>query len=211
VDHGSAAFFLAEVPAVNDSGPEKEQITQLLSDWSAGDGGALEKLIPLVQPELHRLAQRYMNREREGHTLQATALINEAYLRLVDVTHPQWNGSAHFFAVAAQVMRRVMVDHARQRRRLKRGAGAVKVTLDETALVADSRADELLALDEALNGLAAVDSRLCQIVEMRYFGGLNNGEIAGVLKIHPSTVKRDWNVARAWLLTALSGEDMDAA
>jgi RNA polymerase sigma-70 factor, ECF subfamily len=188
----------------------QHRVTQLLSDWSGGDAGALEKLIPLVQPELHRLARHYMNREREGHTLQATALINEAYLRLVDVTHPSWNGSAHFFAVAAQIMRRIIVNHARQRQRLKRGGGAVKVTLDETALVADSRAEELLALDEALGKLAALDSRLCQIVEMRYFGGLTNAEIADILKVHPSTVKRDWNAARAWLLAALSGEDMDA-
>ena len=190
--------------------PAKNQVTQLLSDWSGGDGAALEKLIPLVQPELHRLARQYMRREREGHTLQTTALINEAYLRLVDVTHPSWNGSTHFFAAAAQLMRRIMVDHARERQALKRGAAAVKVTLDETAFMAESRSAELLALDEALGELGKFSPRLCQIVEMRYFGGLTNAEIGEVLKIHPTTVKRDWNAARAWLLAALSGENMDA-
>jgi RNA polymerase sigma factor (TIGR02999 family) len=189
--------------------PVQDQVTQLLADWSGGDNAALEKLIPIVQPELHRLARHYMHREREGHTLQTTALINEAYLRLVDVTHPRWNGSTHFFAVAAQLMRRIMVDHARRRQRLKRGADAVRVTLDETALVAESRAEELLALDEALEKLAAFEPRLCQIVEMRYFGGLSHAEIADVLKISATTVKRDWSAARAWLLAVLSGEDMD--
>ena len=188
----------------------QHQVTQLLSDWSGGDEAALEKLIPLVEPELHRLARHYMSREREGHTLQATALINEAYLRLVDLNHPSWNGSTHFFAVASQLMRRIMVDHARGRQALKRGAAAVRVTLDETALVAESRSAEMLALDEALTKLAAFGPRMCQIVEMRYFGGLTNAEIGGVLKVHPNTVKRDWNAARAWLLAALSGEDMDA-
>lgn len=188
----------------------QHQVTQTLSDWSGGDAAALEKLIPLVQPELHRLAHHYMRREREGHTLQTTALINEAYLRLVDVTHPSWNGRTHFFGVAAQVMRRIMVDHARERQALKRGAAPVKVTLDETALVAESRSAELLALDEALDELAAFNPRMCQIVEMRYFGGLTNAEIGEVLKVHPNTVKRDWNAARAWLLAALSGENMDA-
>ena len=188
----------------------QHEVTQLLSDWSGGDTDALEKLVPLVQPELHRLARNYMRREREGHTLQTTALINEAYLRLVDRTHPSWNGSSHFFAAASQLMRRVMVDHTRERQALKRGAAAVKVTLDETALVAESRTAELLALDEALGELAAFNARMCQIVEMRYFGGLTNAEIGEVLKVHPNTVKRDWNAARAWLLAALSGEDMDA-
>src|ERR1700759_760873 len=130
--------------------PSQQKVTQLLGDWSGGDEGALDKLIPLVQPELHRLARHYMSRERAGHTLQTTALINEAYLRLIDVTHARWNGRTHFFAIAAQLMRRVMVDHARQRQAIKRGAGAVKVTLDETALVAEARAADLLALDEAL-------------------------------------------------------------
>jgi RNA polymerase sigma factor (TIGR02999 family) len=189
----------------------QHQLTRLLSDWSGGDDGALEKLMPLVQPELHRLAHHYMRREREGHTLQTTALINEAYLRLVDLTDPGWNGSTHFFAAAAQLMRRIMVDHARERKALKRGAAPVKVSLDETALVAESRGTELLALDEALRELAAINPRMCQIVEMRYFGGLTNAEIGEVLKVHPNTVKRDWNAARTWLLAALSGENMDAS
>ena len=136
-------------------------MTRLLSDWSGGDAAALEKLAPLVQPELHRLAHHYMRREREGHTLQTTALINEAYLRLLDKTHLSWHDRAHFFAMAAQLMRRVMVDHARARHALKRGAAPVKVTLDETAFVTETRASELLALDEALGQLAQFDPRAC--------------------------------------------------
>jgi RNA polymerase sigma factor (TIGR02999 family) len=165
---------------------------------------ALEKLAPLVQPELHRLAHHYMRREREGHTLQTTALINEAYLRLLDKTHPSWHDRAHFFAVAAQLMRRVMVDHARARHALKRGAAPVKVTLDETAFVTETRAAELLALDEALEQLAQFDPRMSQIVELRYFGGLTNAEIAAVLKVHPNTVKNDWTAAKAWLYATLT-------
>ncbi|MEO5720499.1 MAG: sigma-70 family RNA polymerase sigma factor [Chthoniobacterales bacterium] len=182
------------------------QVTQLLADWSRGDRGALEKLIPLVQPELHRLAHHYMSRERAGHTLQTTALINEAYLRLVDVSHPSWHDRQHFFAVAAQVMRRIMVDHARQRLTRKRGGAPVRVTLDETALVTETRAEELLALDEALEKLTALDARMGRIVELRYFGGLTIDEIAEVLKVHPNTVKGDWSAARAWLYAALTEE-----
>ena len=184
--------------------PPEHQVTQLLADWRGGDETALEKLIPLVQPELHRLAGYYMRREREGHTLQTTALINEAYLRLVDKTHPQWSDSTHFFAVAGQLMRRVMVDHARQRQALKRGASPVQVTLDEAALVSQTRAAELLALDEALERLAELDPRMCQIVEMRYFGGLTIAQVAEVLKVHPNTVKTDWSAAKAWLYAALT-------
>ena len=184
----------------------EHQVTQLLAEWRSGNDTALERLIPLVEPELHRLAGHYMRREREGHTLQTTALINEAYLRLVDKTHPQWSDSTHFFAVAGQLMRRVMVDHARQRQSLKRGAAPVQVTLDETALVSQTRAAELLALDEALQELAKLDPRMCQIVEMRYFGGLTVAQIAEVLKVHPNTVKTDWQAAKAWLYAALSGE-----
>ena len=187
------------------------QVTQLLEDWSGGDRDALEKLIPLVEPELHRLARHYMNREREGHTLQTTALINEAYLRLVDVTHPNWNDRKHFFAVAGQLMRRIMVDHARQRQALKRGAAPVRVTLDETAMVTEARADELLALDEALEKLAEFDPRMCEVVEMRYFGGLTIDETADVLKVHPNTVKGDWSAAKAWLYAALTEEGNGSA
>ena len=189
---------------MNTPAAPENQVTQLLADWRNGDGAALDKLMPLVQPELHRLASHYMRREREGHTLQTTALINEAYLRLVDKTHPNWNNSKHFFAVAGQLMRRVMVDHARQRQAQKRGADRVQVTLDETALVSAARADELLALDEALDDLAKLDPRMCQVVEMRYFGGLTIAEVAEVLKVHPNTVKAEWNAAKAWLYAALS-------
>ena len=188
----------------------QQQVTQLLCDWRSGDRAALEKLIPLVQPELQRLAHQYMSRERPGHTLQTTALLDDAYLQLADKTHPQWQNRAHFFAVAAQLMRRIMVDHARQRQALKRGGGAIRVTLDEAAAVTQTRADELLALDEALEKLATFDQRKAEVVEMRYFGGLTMEEIAEVLKVHVNTVARDWTAARAWLLAALSGENVDA-
>ena len=186
--------------------PSQQEVTQLLGDWSGGDEGALEKLIPLVQPELHRLAHYYMSRERAGHTLQTTALLDEAYLQLTAKTQPPLQNRTHFMAVAAQLMRRIMVDHARARHALKRGAGAIRVTLDETALVAEERAEELLALDEALEKLAEFDRRRCEIVEMRYFGGLTVEEIADVLKIHPNTVMRDWRAAKAWLYAELTTE-----
>src|SRR5438093_251981 len=147
----------------------RQEVTQLLGDWSGGDEGALEKLFPLVQPELHRLAHHYMSRERAGHTLQTTAILNEAYLRLVDNTKPVWQGRSHFIAAAAQLMRRIMVDHARERHSLKRGGGALKVTLDEAALVTETRSEQLLALDEALESLAAQDPRKSQIVELPGF------------------------------------------
>jgi len=187
-----------------------EQVTQLLGAWRSGDSSALDKLIPLVQPELHRLAHRYMARERPGHTLQTTVLIHDAYLQFADKTQPPWQNRAHFFAVAAQLMRRIMVDHARQKQALKRGGGALKITLDESALAAETRAVELLALDEALEKLAAFDKRKADVVEMRYFGGLTMEEIADVLKVHVNTVTREWSAARAWLFATLSGETMDA-
>ncbi|HTL79047.1 MAG TPA: sigma-70 family RNA polymerase sigma factor [Candidatus Babeliales bacterium] len=198
--------FVAMLTSVS----QKQQVTQLLCEWRDGDSHALEKLIPLVQPELQRLAQHYMSRERAGHTLQTTALLDDAYLQLADKTHPQWQNRAHFFAVAAQLMRRIMVDHARRRQALKRGSGAMKITLDECAVAAETRAAELLALDEALEKLASADPRKARVVEMRYFGGLTMQEIADVLKIHVNTVTRDWIAARAWLFAELSGEDMDA-
>ena len=188
----------------------QQQVTRLLCEWRSGDQSALDKLIPLVQPELQRLAHHYMSRERPGHTLQTTALLDDAYLQLADETHPQWQNRAHFFAVAAQLMRRILIDHARQRHALKRSGGAIRVTLDECAAVTQTRAAELLALDEALEKLAAFDQRKARVVEMRYFGGLTMEEIADVLKIHVNTVMRDWTAARAWLFAALSGEDMDA-
>ncbi len=189
------------------SSPMQLEVTQLLGDWSAGDGGALEKLLPLVQPELHRLAHHYMSRERPGHTLQTTAILNEAYLRLVDNTKPIWQSRTHFVAATAQLMRRIMVDHARGRRSLKRGGGALKVTLDDAALVSEARSEGLLALDAALEELAAQDPRKSQIVELRYFGGLTVEETAEFLKLTRRTVEREWTIAKAWLYRALSGEE----
>ncbi|MEY2483725.1 MAG: hypothetical protein QOK24_2253 [Verrucomicrobiota bacterium] len=189
--------------------PSQQEVTRLLGDWSGGNEGALEKLIPLVQPELHRLAHYYMSRERAGHTLQTTALLDEAYLRLVDDPGRSWENRTHFVATAAQLMRRIMVDHARQRHSLKRGGGARKVTLDETALVTETRSEELLALDEALEELAVQDPRKSQIVELRYFGGLTAEETAEFLKTSLRTVEREWNMAKAWLYRALRGEEAD--
>ena len=185
----------------------QHEVTQLLGEWSGGDERALERLVPLVEPELHRLAHYYMSRERAGHTLQTTAILNEAYLRLVDNTKPSWQNRTHFIAVAAQLMRRIMVDHARGRSSLKRGGGALKVTLDDAAIVTESRSDELLALDEALQELAAQDPRKSQIVELRYFGGLTVEETSEFLKMSQRTVEREWTMAKAWLYRALSGEE----
>ena len=181
------------------------EITQLLAEWSDGNQGALDKLYPLVYKELRRLAHGYLRRERKGHTLQTTALINEAYLRLVDQKHVHWANRSHFFGISAQIMRRILIDHARRYAYSKRGGGAQRISLDETAVVAKERARELLLLDEALNSLAKIDPRRSHVVELRYFGGLSNEEIAGVLKISENTVTRDWNMARAWLYQELSG------
>jgi RNA polymerase sigma-70 factor, ECF subfamily len=188
-----------------------QEITQLLGDWSGGDEGALGKLIPLVQPELHRLAHHYMSRERAGHTLQTTALLDEAYLRLVENTKRSWQNRAHFVAAAAQLMRHIMVDHAREHRSLKRGGDALKVSLDEASLVTETRSEELLALDEALQRLTEQDPRKSQIVELRYFGGLTVEETVEFLKLPRRTVEREWNMAKAWLYRALSGEEPDEA
>ena len=188
----------------------QQEVTRLLADWSGGDEGALERLIPLVQPELHRLAHHYMSREAIGHTLQTTALLNEAYLHLVDDPKRNWQNRTHFVAAAAQLMRRIMVDHARERRALKRGGGALQVSLDDVALVTETRSEELLALDEALEKLAVQDPRKSQIVELRYFGGLSVEETAAFLKLSPRTVKREWRMAKVWLYRALSGKEPDA-
>jgi RNA polymerase sigma factor (TIGR02999 family) len=185
----------------------QQEVTVLLGDWRSGDECALEKLIPLVQPELHRLAHHYMSRERAGHTLQTTELLDEAYLRLVGDPKRDWQSRTHFVAAAAQLMRRIMVDHARERRALKRGGGAVKVELDDAALVTERRSEELLALDEALEKLAALDPRKTQIVELRYFGGLTVEETAGFLQLSQRMVEREWMMAKAWLYRALSGEE----
>jgi RNA polymerase sigma factor (TIGR02999 family) len=187
------------------------QVTQLLADWSGGDSDALDRLIPLVQPELHRLAHHYMSREAIGHTLQTTALLNEAYLQLVDDPKRSWQNRTHFVAAAAQLMRRIMVDHARERRALKRGGGALKVSLDDAALVTERRSEELLALDEALQELAALDPRKSQIVELRYFGGMTIEETATFLKMSHRSVEREWTMAKAWLYRALSGKEADDA
>jgi len=190
---------------MRDPSSSPHEITRLLAEWSDGNQTALDKLYPLVYDELHKMARRYMKREREGHTLQTTALINEAYVRLVDQKHIHWQNRAHFFAISAQIMRRILIDHARRHDYAKRGGGAQQVSLDEVAMVAVERASSLLLLDEALNRLAEMDARRSQVVELRYFGGLNNEEIAGVLKISENTVTRDWNMARAWLYQELSG------
>jgi RNA polymerase sigma factor (TIGR02999 family) len=184
----------------------QEQVTLLLDQWSHGNEAALNELIPLVEAELHRLARQYMSRERAGHTLQTTALVNEAYLRLAQVHDVRWESRAHFFAISARIMRRIMIDHARSRQQLKRGGGAVRMTLDEGAVLADERSAELLALDEALEALNIEYPRKAQVVELRFFGGLTNVEAAAVLKVDERTVKRDWEFARAWLHKRISEE-----
>ena len=182
-----------------------EGMTQLLMDWSNGNRNALDRLMPLVYEELRRLAKRHMARERREHTLQTSALINEAYLRLVGQKNAQWQNRAHFFAVAAQVMRHILIDHARSQNYAKRGGGAQKVCFDETAIVfTEERAAQLVALDDALNTLAAVDPRKSRVVELRFFGGLNIEETAEVLKISPATVEREWRAAKGWLNRFLS-------
>jgi RNA polymerase sigma factor (TIGR02999 family) len=191
--------------AVND-------ISTLLRAWSDGDHTALEKLTPIVYGELHRLASGYMKRERPGHSLQTTALVNEAYTRLVDYKRMQWQNRAHFFAVSAQLMRRILVDHAR-RHNQKRGAGVLHVPLEEASVVGGEGeldpANYMVALDDALNALARLDPRKVQIVEMRFFGGLSVEETAEVLKISPVTVKRDWRAAKTWLYRELTGKATD--
>jgi RNA polymerase sigma factor (TIGR02999 family) len=189
--------------------PSPQEVTQLLLAWSNGDQAALEKLTPLVYQELHRLAKRYMGGQRPGHTLQTTALVHEAYLRLIDSSQVRWQNRAHFFAVSAQLMRRVLVDFARSRHYLKRGGGAVKVSLDEALEVCAERGAELIALDDALQHLAIIDPRKCQVVELRFFGGLSVEETAEALKVSPDTVLRDWRLARTWLLRELSGANPD--
>ena len=194
---------LFQRPQVQMESPS-QQITQLLQSWNQGDQGAIEKLVPLVYGELHRLAQRYMSDERPGHTLQTTALVNEAYLRLVDSAHADWESRTHFFAVCAQVMRRVLVDWARSRQALKRGGDVCVLDLDEALATTKQPGTDLVALDDALNALAAVDPRKAQVVELRFFGGLNVKESADVLKVSQETVQRDWKLAKSWLRRELS-------
>lgn len=177
----------------------RNQVTQLLLDWGKGDEAALQKLIPLVHKELHRLAHHYMARERRHVTLQSTVLVNEAYLRLLDSSRVGWQNRAQFFAISAQLMRRVLVDYARSRQADKRGGEVCHVGLEEAAEVPLPQKTDLVALDEALEALARMDSRMSQIVELRFFGGLSVEETAEVLKVSPRTVKREWSVAQAWL------------
>ena len=184
--------------------PPEQDVSRLLRAWTGGDPTALESLAPIVYDELRRLARHYMSRERTGHTLQATALVNEAYVRLVDYKRMHWENRAHFFAVSAQLMRRILVDHAR-RRNLKRGAAFQHVALDETVVIGGDQDQNLVALDQALQALARIDSRKSQVVELRFFGGLSVEEAAEVLKVSPITVKRDWSTARAWLYREMSG------
>ena len=182
-----------------------DDLTQLLQAWNDGDEGALERLTPLVYQELYRLAGYYMGREREGHMLQATALVNEAYVRLIDWKNVRWQNRAHFFGVSAQLMRRILVDYARSQSYAKRGGGARPVTLEDAQPASDSRLTLLVEIDQALRRLAAIDSRMAQVVELRFFGGLSVEETAEALNVSPITVIRSWNFAKVWLLRELRG------
>jgi RNA polymerase sigma factor (TIGR02999 family) len=189
---------MAETPA--------HDVTQLLQAWRNGDEQAFDQLMPLVYEELHRLAQRYMARERAGHTLQTTALVNEAYLRLVGAGKVNFQNRAHFFAVSAQLMRRILVEFARRQGSLKRGGDVQRVSLEESLVVYGERGADLVALDDALQALAAIDARRSRVVEMRFFGGLSVDETAEVLNVSPETVMHDWKLSKAWLLREMSGE-----
>ena len=182
------------------------ELTVLLKDWKQGDATALERLTPLIYDELRRIAHRYAQRERNGHTLQTTALVNEAYLRLAGSEKPDWQDRSHFFAVTAQVMRHILIDHARRRHYVKHGGALQQVPLEEALLMADERASELLTLDEALEDLNRLDSRKTKVVELRYFGGLSLEETAHALGISVMTVRRDWRAAKAWLYKRIKDE-----
>jgi RNA polymerase sigma factor (TIGR02999 family) len=184
-----------------------ERVTQLLINWRNGDKAAFDQLMPLVYEELRRLARRFMRKERRDHTLQTSALINEAYLRLVDHTAANWQNRAHFFAVAAQVMRHILIDHARNYKYEKRGGGAQKVPLDEAAVFSEERVAELVALDDALTSLSALDPRKSQIIELRFFGGLSIEETAEVMGLSPTTVQREWRSAKSWLQRFIEGKN----
>jgi RNA polymerase sigma-70 factor (ECF subfamily) len=183
-----------------------ENVTGLLIDWRNGDQSAYERLVPMVYAELHRLAHHYMSRERADHTLQTTALVNEAYVRLVDQKRTNWQNRAQFFGICAELMRRILVDYARQQQYQKRGGGAQKVMLEETLHIVEEKTMDLVALDEALENLAKFDSRKARVVELRFFGGLNVEETAEVMGIHANTVIRDWTAARSWLFKAVTSE-----
>jgi RNA polymerase sigma factor (TIGR02999 family) len=181
----------------------QQRVTELLIQWSHGDNAALAELTPLVYQELRGVAHHHLSRQNPGHTLQTTALVNEAYLRLADQTNPRWQNRAHFFAVAARAMRQILVSYARSQQAQKRGGGALKVDLNEAALVSPEQSKEIVDLHEALEQLSALDSRKAQVVELKYFGGLNYEEIAEVLKVSRVTVRRDWEFAKVWLYTEL--------
>ena len=182
------------------------EVTQLLIDWSNGSQTALGRLMPLVDRELHRLAHHYMRRENAGHTLQTTALVNEAYLKLIDQRHVHWKNRAHFFALSAQLMRRILVDHARARKYAKRGGDAYRISFDEALVVSPERGSDLVALDEALSKLTSIDPRKGKVIELRFFGGLNVDETAEALQISGVTVMREWSMAKAWLYNSLNNE-----
>lgn len=189
--------------------PSPSEVSQLLRAWNEGDESALQKLMPIVYDELHRMARQYMARESPGHTLQTTALVNEAYLRLVDAAHTSFQNRIHFFAVCAQAMRRILADWARSRQALKRGGVIQPLPLDEALDAGDVPGVDFAALDEALNALAKVDPRKSQVVELHFFGGLNLEETAEVMKVSSDTVQRDWKMAKSWLRCELSGEKLD--
>ena len=182
------------------------EVTQLLMDWSNGNQAALDRLMPLVDRELHRLAHHYMRRENAGHTLQTTALVNEVYLKLIDQRHVHWKNRAHFFALSAQLMRRILVDHARSRQYAKRGGGVQRISFDEALVVTPERGADLVALDEALSKLTSIDPRKGKVVELRFFGGLSVEETAEALQISAVTVMREWSMAKAWLYNSLSND-----
>jgi RNA polymerase sigma factor (TIGR02999 family) len=186
------------------------EFTELLEDWKHGDAAALSKLTPLIYDELRRIAHRYAQRERNGHTLQTTALVNEAYLRLAGGEKHDWQNRSHFFAVTAQVMRHILIDHARRRRYVKHGGAAQQVPINEASLMAGERAAELIALDEALKEFAVLDPRKARVVELRYFGGLSLEETAEAVGVSVMTVRRDWGAAKAWLFQRLRGETQSA-
>ena len=185
-------------------GTDADNVTRLLLEWSQGNEQALEEMLPLIYEELHRLAHNFLYRERPGHTLQTTALVHEAYLKLIDQRDARWQNRAHFFAIAAQAMRRILIDSARRHIAEKRGGGGEKLSLDEVATISLEPDTNLLALDEALNRLAQIDSSQGRIIELRYFGGLTIEETAEVMKLSPATIKREWAMARAWLHQALT-------
>jgi len=187
--------------------PTSHGVTQLLLAWSQGERAALDKLVPLVYAELRRIAHRYLNRERRGHTLETAELVNEAYLRLIDASQVQWQDRAHFFAISAQLMRRILVDFARSRRYLKRGGGMQRTSFDESLMVSPTTGVDLVALDDALVALAAKDERKSRVVELRFFGGLTVEETAEVLKVSTDTVHRDWSLAKAWLAREMGRQE----